>query len=150
VDEGGVREPFPKLGVDWFEEVPLARSRILNGHIYALEGLREAGEHLGLAGPLALHKEGLDALIAALPLYDCGFWSYYDYPSDRPLYVASYSYHWMHCILLSGLAENSAENSEEGSTLGQFAQRWKGYAGSLLCRLRASGRMARQKIRHYR
>jgi hypothetical protein len=146
VDDGGVRAAFAAIGRDWYEEVPSEKSHILNGHIYALTGLQEAGEYLELPVFSKLYIYGLDALLESLSVFDCGYWSYYDYPPNRPLYVASYSYHLMHCILLDYLAKVHPDRKE----LLRVARRWYGYCNRWPCRFRAGLQMCWQKICHYR
>ena len=145
VEEGGVRALFEPTNVDWYEEDPDTKCHILNGQIYALIGLREAAVHLELSDLKQLYDYGLNALTKSLQFFDCGYWSYYSYPKNQPLYVASYSYHWMHCILLKHLSELHPDIE----VLEQFAHRWHQYCDKRRFRLRAGLRMGWQKMRRY-
>lgn len=145
--EGGVVARFSEIGMDWYEElISDPPTHILNGHIYALSGIRDLAVYLKVDHAQLLYDRGLESLIAALKHYDCGFWSLYDLPEQGPRYVASYSYHLMHCVLLAQLASWHIDLSD----LQKYAQQWDVYRRSMYCRIQAAVTMIGQKIKKTR
>ena len=81
------------------EEYPSARpSRVLNGWIYALWGLREAAATLGAAGEERLFEASSGALATRIGRYDTGWWTLYsEYPGATPD-LAKPFYHRLHIV----------------------------------------------------
>jgi heparosan-N-sulfate-glucuronate 5-epimerase len=86
------------------EEAPSDRpSRILNGWIFALVGLRDVGEGLHDASAEHAFGEGIATLERALPLYDVGWWSRYSLYPHRLVDLAKPFYHRLHVAQLDAL-----------------------------------------------
>lgn len=141
--------PLDKGGTSWqapeglvLEEVPYTVPRtILNGWIFALYGLydlllvedsQEAQEALAAT---------LSALLAYLPKYDAGFWSFYDTSGI----LASPAYHRLHIAQLRALELTYPEHA------GRFRKLRKTFQeqhASRLNRARAISLKAYQKLQH--
>ena len=79
--EGGVRTVAPKVAGAWYEEVAgptVVSSKILNGHIFALIGLRDYAMYTGSKRAWDLFHDGEAAVAQLLPLFDAGHLSRYD------------------------------------------------------------------------
>lgn len=79
--DGGVRTVTPKVAGAWYEEVAgptVASSKILNGHIFALIGLRDYAMYTGSKRAWDLFRDGEAAVAQLLPLFDAGHLSRYD------------------------------------------------------------------------
>lgn len=79
--EGGVRTESDDLAGAWYEEVAgpdVASSKILNGHIFALVGLRDYALYTGSQRAWELYMDGEIAVAHLLPLFDAGHISRYD------------------------------------------------------------------------
>jgi glycosyltransferase involved in cell wall biosynthesis len=85
------------------EEAPTKpSSRVLNGWIYALWGVRDVAVGLGSREAAALFEESLEALMATLGEYDTGWWSRYSlWAGGRDL--AKPFYHRIHVAQLEAL-----------------------------------------------
>ncbi len=98
VSDGGTCRRVPEGLV--LEEVPLHDpATILNGWIFALYGLYDLSLVDGSLDVAKALEESLDALVAYLPEYDAGFWSYYDTRRN----LASPFYHRLHVAQLRAL-----------------------------------------------
>jgi len=102
VSDGGVQaslggSPFP-------EEYPtVPPSFVLNGAIFALWGIRDAGQALGDASLLADFEAGVDTLAANIHRWDTGYWSRYDLFPHPVLNPASSFYHALHVSQLEAM-----------------------------------------------
>jgi heparosan-N-sulfate-glucuronate 5-epimerase len=111
-------------------------SRILNGWIYALIGLRDVGEGLKHADAAHAFGEGIATLERSLPLYDVGWWSRYSLYPHRLVDLAKPFYHRLHVAQLDALYRLTG--------VGVFAEtsgRWAAY-DRLLPRSRALAQKA--------
>ena len=132
VDGGGVVSCFPGGGVV-YEETPLAKpSRILNGWIYALWGLKDLSIVAGSAEAEMCYQKSLSSLTENIGRYDIGWWSTYDLPEGCPPRLASFHYHLADTWLLAAMCEATGQ-----TVFGEMARRWQGYAENRFCRLRA-------------
>ena len=109
-------------------------SHVLNGALFGLWGLHDV--HLALgdehAGELA--TEGLEAMAAALPLYDSGSWSRYDLYPHPVTNCASPMYHRLHIDQLRATAILSGDQRFDAT-----AERFARYAASRASLVRAYG-----------
>lgn len=104
--EGGL---LTDLDGPFFEEYPSSPpSLVLNGEIFALWGLRDAGRALGDPGATELFERGLACLSANLHRYDTGTWSRYDLFPHPMKNLASASYHLLHINQLLVLEQMGA------------------------------------------
>ena len=100
---GGVQSllggaPFP-------EEYPTdPPSFVLNGAMFALWGIRDAGTALGDASLLADFEAGVDTLAANIHRWDVGYWSRYDLFPHPVLNPASSFYHALHVTQLEAMS----------------------------------------------
>lgn len=86
------------------EEAPSDHpSRILNGWIFALVGLRDVGEGLRDECAEQAFDEGIATLERSLPLYDVGWWSRYSLYPHRLVDLAKPFYHRLHVAQLDAL-----------------------------------------------
>lgn len=141
IEEGGVRSPFAEIGFDWFEEECYEKGHVLNGYLCAIEGLWDVGRQFQSIQAKQIYENALDALEAALPLFNSNFWSYYDCRPDKPRYLASYHYHVMHCVMLGSLARRHPDRQ----TINSYHSNWVRYLDSFVCRMRAMATMVKQK-----
>ncbi|MCC6972919.1 MAG: hypothetical protein IT322_02805 [Anaerolineae bacterium] len=114
---------------------------ILNGWIFALYGLYDAWlvePSARLEGAL---NQSLNALIAALPRYDLGWWTYYDSAGN----LSSPFYQQLHLAQLRALELTFPERAEAFSA---FQRKWKGQYTSRWNRLRAVAAKGLQKLIH--
>jgi heparosan-N-sulfate-glucuronate 5-epimerase len=143
VEEGGVLGYITRLGVHWYEEyVQKPLNHVLNGMLYALVGLRDL--ILTTAHPRAteLFQQGIASVIAALPEFDTGYWSWYQLSETGSSYIASMGYHTLHVRLLEALSERTGQPE-----LGKWAARFQSYAHSPLNRCHALMQIVQQKVR---
>jgi hypothetical protein len=117
----------------WLEEHPDVSdpSHILNGFVYALWGLRDAGL-VGVAGAEGLYRDGVRSLAATLDPFDCGYWSNYQCPEHSPPRVASLTYHRLHTAMLRIMSR-----LEPDEVFARLADRWEGCGARLGCRMKA-------------
>ncbi|HZT15002.1 MAG TPA: D-glucuronyl C5-epimerase family protein [Gaiellaceae bacterium] len=129
--EGGVQVLLDGLPVH--EEYPTEPpSYVLNGGLFALFGLYDAGLGLSDAEALAAFEETAQAYAQSLHRWDLGYWSRYDLYPHPLVNVASSSYHHLHISQLDALARLSP--------LPQFPamrERFRAYERSRRCRGRA-------------
>ncbi|MBV8726838.1 MAG: hypothetical protein JO233_03555 [Candidatus Eremiobacteraeota bacterium] len=132
VKNGGVVSRT-SMGDLFFEEVAVEKPpHILNGHIFALWGLWELHRLTQEEWLRTLVTEAVKTLCRRLPLYDSGYWSYYNllsYDGFRP--VATLKYHAFHIAQLRVLAAMCNERS-----FGGVADRWEAYQKDHVSRLR--------------
>ena len=104
------------------EEAPTTPpSRVLNGWIYALWGVRDVAVGLGSPEAAALFDESVRALLATLEEYDTGWWSRYSLWADgRDL--AKPFYHRIHVAQLEALHTLTAVPE-----FAAVAARWREY-----------------------
>jgi heparosan-N-sulfate-glucuronate 5-epimerase len=118
--------PFPE---EYPTEPP---SFVLNGGIFSLWGLYDAGRGLGDERAARAFDAGLDALVANLHRWDTGWWSRYDLYPHPVRNVASSGYHELHVNQLRAMAVIAPRPE-----LAETADRWERYRASRLCRARA-------------
>ena len=139
--EGGVQAELD--GGPFLEEYPTEPgSYVLNGGIFALWGLMDAGVALGDADARELFHAGLATLASNLHRWDTGWWSRYDlfpHPVDN---VASAAYHELHVDQLRAM-ELVAPRPEVAECL----ERFQAYGRSPLKRGRAFARKVAFRLR---
>jgi heparosan-N-sulfate-glucuronate 5-epimerase len=133
VSKGGVvyRTPYGDAFLE--EAAVLPASHILNGHIFALWGLLELRSALTEPWLAELADAALGTLRRRLPLYDAGYWSYYNLLATGSGFrsVALLKYHAFHIAQLRVTAALTGD-----AYFSVIADRWQGYADSTWCRLR--------------
>jgi hypothetical protein len=139
--EGGAMDlldgrPFPE---EYPTEPP---SFVLNGGIFSLWGLYDAGRGLGDERATRAFDEGVDALVTNLHRWDTGWWSRYDLYPHPVRNIASFGYHQLHVNQLRAMAM-IAPRPELVAT----AERWEGYEGSRISRARAFAYKASFRLR---
>lgn len=142
VEEGGLTGIVSATGKRFFEEDPIPPlCHILNGNVYALWGLRDASATFGSQDAKRLWEEGVESLCLALPYFDAGFWSWYHIPEPgaKP-YLASMMYHNLHIVQLGQLFHQTGRPEFKAS-----ADKFRAYAQSPVCRLKAASGFLRQK-----
>jgi hypothetical protein len=128
--------PFPE---EYPTEPP---SFVLNGGIFSLWGLYDAGRGLSDEPSARAFEEGVDALVANLHQWDTGWWSRYDLYPHPVRNLASIGYHELHINQLRALA-TIAPRPELGATADRFerygasrASRARAFAHKVMFRLR--------------
>lgn len=129
--EGGLRTV---LGEGWFlEEYPTSPAAcVLNGGIFALWGLHDAGLALADDEAAAAFAEGVGHLQDNLHRWDLGWWTRYDLFPHRLTNVASIAYQELHADQLEATAELAGRPA-----LAEAAARFRGQLGSAPARARA-------------
>lgn len=144
VERGGVSRSTPEGLV--LEEVPLVpHNTLLNGWIFALYGLYDyllmakvwQEDTEWVEGAL---RDSLQALLTYMPLFNAGFWSYYDTSGN----LASPFYQQLHIAQLRALEMTFPEHSEQ---IGRWRQLFEQQAASRLNKVRAVALKAYQKLR---
>ncbi len=120
----------------WFLEAGLP---ILNGHIYALFGLKELATITEEKWITKLFIEGSESVINTIHLFDSGKWSLYWYKS--PSYIASAMYHNLHICQLEILSEYYPSE-----VLKKYAEKFRGYCLNPINRYSAGFQLVRDKI----
>jgi hypothetical protein len=124
------------------EEVPAEDYKaILNGWVFALFGLYDYLLVDDSAEVRHTLGKSLRALVAYLPFYNAGYWSYYDLSH----HLASPFYHRLHVAQLEAL---SLTFPEYAHVFGQLAKQFRRQERNFLCRGRAVGVKAYQKLRN--
>lgn len=137
---GGVQallggSPFP-------EEYPTdPASFVLNGAIFALWGVRDAGTALGDASLLADFDAGVDTLAMNIGRWDTGYWSLYDLYPHPVLNPASSFYHALHVSQLEALLLLAPRPE-----LAAARDRFRAYADSPAANRRAFARKALYRL----
>lgn len=130
VQEGGVVSRVSEGVV--LEESPFAEYRaILNGWIFAAMGLHDlllVGEKIWIRNLL---RDTITTLVNMLPLYDAGYWSFY----DLSRHLASPFYHRLHIAQLEVLA---LAFPEQRDALLAFKKRFERQEKRGLCKARAT------------
>jgi len=132
VREGGVCWRAGKLL--FFEEIAVApATHILNGNIFAYWGLWDLHKKTGDALIGGLLANALETICQTLPLYDAGYWSYYDLLVSKNGHrkVAVLKYHAIHIAQLRVLSAMTSN-----AQLAEVANRWSAYVNDPLCRAR--------------
>jgi len=122
VEEGGVLQVDENDGGYWYEEYANSssvRSYVLNGHIFALEGIYEL--YMLTKDNLAwkLFQEGINELKRHVHEYDSGSWTYY----DRLKNMANWKYHNLHIKQMKYLYKITGD-----VLFRKYQSKWKGYA----------------------
>lgn len=124
------------------EETPLCqRKTILNGWIFALYGLYDLGFVVDSKRFRVALLSTVTALAAMLPIFDAGFWSYYDSSGT----LASPFYHRLHISQLRVLQKSFPEL---GPVFAAAADRFEGYRHRATDRARAIMIKGFQKLRN--
>jgi hypothetical protein len=118
--------PFPE---EYPTEPP---SFVLNGGIFSLWGLYDAGKGLRDERAARAFEEGLEALAASVHRWDTGWWSRYDLYPHPVRNVASSGYHELHVNQLRAMAIIAPRPE-----LIEAADRFERYRSSRLSRARA-------------
>jgi len=140
IEEGGTCRVVPEGLV--LEEVPSEEYRaILNGWVFALFGLHDYSFVADGGDVSQLLKESLAALVAYLPLYNAGYWSYYDLSG----HLASPFYHQLHIAQLQALA---LAFPEYAGAFQNHRQIFQAQLRNPMGRLRAVAAKAWQKLRN--
>jgi heparosan-N-sulfate-glucuronate 5-epimerase len=139
--EGGAMDlldgrPFPE---EYPTEPP---SFVLNGGIFSLWGLYDAGLGLGDERAARSFEEGVDALVANLHRWDTGWWSLYDLYPHPMVNVASFAYHELHINQLRAMAIVAPRPE-----LLETADRFESYGASRVARARAFANKALFRLR---
>ncbi len=128
--------PFP-------EEYPTQpASFVLNGGIFSMWGLYDAGKGLGDSAAASAFEDALDTLAGNIGRWDTGWWSRYDLYPHPVTNVASMAYHELHINQLRAMAI-IAPRPELAAT----AARFEGYRDSRLSRGRAFASKAAFRLR---
>lgn len=144
VEQGGTCRSIAEGLV--LEEVPQEPpNTVLNGWIFALYGLYDyllvaKGQDGGYLQVEAALQASLRALVACLPQFNAGFWSYYDTSSN----LASPFYQQLHIAQLKALELTFPEHAE---SLRRWRQLFEHQAASRLNRTKAVALKAYQKLR---
>jgi hypothetical protein len=118
----------------FFEEYPtFPASRVLNGEIFTLWGLRDVAIGLRDAEAGELLQAAREALSANLDRWDTGYWSRYDLFPHPISNVASGSYHHLHITQLRAMSLISPEPA-----FGNTAERFAAYLERRANRTRAT------------
>ena len=110
-------------------------SHVLNGAIYAIWGLHDAGGR-------ERFEEVLDALVLNLHRWDTGSWSLYDLYPHPIRNWASLAYHELHATQLRALTALS-----DRTALAEAADRFESYWSSSSYRARALAHKAAFRVR---
>ena len=140
ISKKGTRRHVPEGSI--LEEVPSSRlSGVLNGWIFALFGVYDY--FLAQKDPRArdLLEETIGALVAYLPQYNTGCWSYYDLTGT----LASPFYHRLHIAQLEALELAFPEHAK---IFRQTREVWARQLNAPLCKARAIAVKAFQKLRN--
>lgn len=140
LDDGGACRVVPEGSI--LEEVPTEGYRaILNGWVFASFGLYDYLLIEDSDEVRQMLERSLSALVAHLPSYDAGYWSYYDLSG----HLANPFYHRLHIAQLEALSLAFPEHAHVFNRLReQFMRQDKNF----LCRARAIGVKAYQKFRN--
>lgn len=144
VKDRGVKGQFGNSNIYWYEErAMLPYKHILNGMIYAVNGLRdiitvmpeikEAGQYF---------NDGVNYIAEALPKFDTGSWSLYWYDETHPHYPASMMYHNLHICQLTFLY-----NVTKQMEFKHYADKFAGYNRSVFKRINAGIALAVGKVK---
>ncbi len=126
IDRGGVLYIDRSDGGWWYEEYASPnsiRSCVLNGHVFALEGVHELCEHIESNTAMKIFNKGLDELKRHLHEYDTGSWTYY----DRLGQVSPRRYHELHIKQMRSLWEMTGDEF-----FLEYYRKWKDYMPRLM------------------
>jgi hypothetical protein len=120
VAEGGVRTETD--GRVFYEEYPCdPPAHVLNGFLYAVWGLYDLIRLQDDPAVRSLWDDGLSTLIAWLPLFDSGYWSWY-HIGPGIANPATIPYHKLHIEQLRVMHAITGE-----AVFAEYADRWTGY-----------------------
>jgi len=126
-------------------------SLVLNGAIFGVWGLRDAGIGLGDADATGAFEHSADVLAAHIDRWDTGVWSRYDLFPHPVTNVASEAYHALHVLQLEAM-QQLAPRPQLAAAAARFARyaespalRARAVVGKVLFRLAVprNGRLAR-------
>ena len=142
--EGGLKASFLDT-YDWYEEYPTTpNSFVLNGFMYSLLGLYDLWQTLEeyinvidisefndepVNDAKNLFEQGIESLVALLPLYDTGSGTTYDlrhFTMGGPPKLARWDYHSTHVNLLFALS-TICDDVKQRDTMITTADRWHKY-----------------------
>jgi len=129
IEEGGVLQVDRKDGGWWFEEYASPssiRSYVLNGYVFALEGLHELCAYTKNKTVEKTFSAGVAELKRHLHEYDTGSWTYY----DRLRHIASWEYHNLHIDQMNYLWETTGD-----VLFRKYYGKWRGYAANPFAKL---------------
>lgn len=144
VSDGGVRSS-DRNGDVWIEEYIVdPPTRILNGFIWAMWGVRDYDLAVNSPDAKPLFAACVDTLERNLARFDNGRWSLYELSGTWLPMLASPFYHRLHCVQLRVLAAMTGR-----SIFMDFAKRWEGYAGRFLNRNISLAQKCAFKLTYY-
>ena len=129
VKKGGVLQVDESDGGYWYEEYASPssiRSYVLNGHIFALEGIYELFALTKDGTAKMLFDKGVDELKMHIDEYDMGSWTYY----DRLKLVASWKYHNLHVNQMAYLWKVTGDK-----LFRKYHRKWKSYTQKPLAKI---------------
>lgn len=114
----------------WYEEYPAdPPMRVLNGHVYALLGVLDYARVSNDAIAHARWRRAAATLLAHIDEFDLGYWSAYDLRWREPAMI-----HYQKNIHVPQMRILAALTGK--TKFADIADRWEGYLGSVMCRLR--------------
>ncbi len=119
------------------EHTDPSRTVVLNGWIFSLWCLYDYIKLTGDEQISEMYGRTLETMKKSLPLYDCGYWSYY----DRSKRLTSPFYHKLHIAQLEVMHDITGE-----SIFAVYAKKWQKYATSFFKPKRAFVKKALQKL----
>lgn len=129
ISDGGVRF-MDEHGDVWFEEYAvLPPSKILNGFISALFGIRVLYDETKNNNILKSFNDGIKTLEKNIHTYDLGYWSLYNLVHEHP---ATLHYHSLHVWQLSEIYRMT-----KSKIMARYAAKWEEYLDSRLCKTKA-------------
>jgi hypothetical protein len=132
VAEGGVSAPLDGRALP--QEYPTdPPAHVLNGAIFALWGLHDAGAGLGDEAAARAFDAGVETVASSIQRWDTGRWSRYDLYPHPVVNVATPAYHRLHISLLRSLdlARPRPELRAAAERFERYAARPANQAGAL-------------------
>ncbi len=119
IEEGGLLYVDPGDGGWWFEEYACEiKPRVLNGFVYALDGLYEYYLFSSSSKAKYAYDRGVETLERHLHEYDAGNWTYYDLQK----YPATEVYHELHVQQMALLYNQTGRKA-----FSEYYLKWNGY-----------------------
>lgn len=132
----GVLGSLSQNGKKWYLE---GGKTILNGHIYALFGLRDLSKCTNLKWVDELCQTGLKSVNDSIGLFDTGWWSWYWLEENS--YIASAMYHNLHICQLFALYQETGNVKFK-----EIAERFTWYSSSIKNRMKAGFMLSSSKL----
>ena len=133
ISDGGVVWRSAPYDVFLEELAALPASHTPNGNIYALWGLWELQKRTAADWLATLVSEAIETLKRRLPLFDSGYWSYYDLLRTRRG-LRAVAFQKYHAFLIAQLHVMAGMTNDP--FFDTMANHWKAYTYSWPCRLR--------------